>query len=115
MNIEVLIPNGVVGSGPTRSAASDASAGAVIREGHQGLVEAFREFARDVDGMEDSLPDPDVLRAAIAFLRQSLLPNPRQSRSRPDGSALLNGSGNCRPTGPLRKCRCGRRGNPSPR
>ena len=89
MNIEVQIPRDVLGPAPTTSAAADASAGVLIREGHQGLVEVFREFARDVDGMEDSFPDPDVLRAAIAFLRQSLLPFARWEKEHLNGCREL--------------------------
>lgn len=56
-----------------------------LREGHRGLVEAFREFARDVEGSEDGLPHPDVLRAVIAFLRQGVLPFAQWEEEHLDG------------------------------
>ena len=47
--------------------------GELIRAGHRGVLETFREFAREI-GDDDGDLDPEVLRAVIAFLRQGLLP-----------------------------------------
>ena len=47
---------------------------ATIREGHRGLLTTFRELAHDLEGEGRRLPDAEVLRALVAFLRQSLIP-----------------------------------------
>lgn len=46
----------------------------VIRDGHRALVTTFREVARSLDASGDRVPEPETLRAVVAFLRQGLLP-----------------------------------------
>ena len=67
----------------------DPAAVAMIRQGHRGLLTTFREFARGLDATGDRLPEPEELRALIAFLRQSLLPFAHWEERHLDGCAEI--------------------------
>lgn len=56
------------------SVTANACASTAIGEGHHRLIATFREFASEMEGAGERLADPIVVRAAIAFLRESLLP-----------------------------------------
>jgi uncharacterized protein len=60
-----------------------------VHAGHDSLLETFREFVDAVDDRHANQSDPGVLRGAVAFLRQSLIPFARREEESLADSTVL--------------------------